>query len=100
MENTFSSYSSTRSLIRAEPEPPSKEMDSRDKLFLKNSFDFGRFKQINSRRSAPVNLTNIIDYSPNILCNTIDFVRFYCRFFKEIYLKNYIFLTLANYVKF
>ena len=73
MENTFSSYSSTRSLIRAEPEPPSKEVDSRDKLFLnKNSFDFGRFKKINSRRRAPVNLTNIIDYSPNILCNNID----------------------------
>lgn len=38
---TFSSY---RSLIRAEPKPPSKGVDSRDKLFLsKNSFDFGRF---------------------------------------------------------
>ena len=70
LENTSSSY---RSLSRAEPKPPSKEVDSRDKLFLnKNSFDFGCFKQINSRRRAPVNLTNIIDYSPNILCNNID----------------------------
>lgn len=93
LENTFSSY---RSQIRAKPKPPSRGVNSRDKLLLnKNSFDFGSFKQINWR-TAPLNLNNIIDDSCNILCNNIVL---YCRFFKGIYLKN-TFLTLANYVKF
>ena len=64
-------------------------------LLNKNSFDFGCFKQINSR-TAPLNLNNIIDDSSNMLCNNVDL---YCRFLKGIHLEN-TFLTLANYVKF
>ena len=93
LENTFSSY---RSLIRAKPKSPCKGVDSRDKLLLnKNSSDFGCFKQINSR-TVPLNLNNIIDDSSYMLCNNVDL---YCRFLKEILLKN-TFLTLDNYVKF